>query len=364
MKPNSMDNKEKTTIQEPASRATTTEETTIWQKHRSRFIGVLVVGLLVVPAFFDFFRVDNTRHTAIASAPAINDVVEPPVEPPKKEDFFAGLNLEATAVYVWDISKQEPLFALNEEAQLPLASLTKIMTAVVAKNTLPAGETITIRAEDIMQEGDSGLYLYETWKVEDLIDYTLVTSSNDGASALAAASGAIMTKTDDHTLNKQTFIKRMNQKAKNLGLEQTYFLNEAGLDLSTTVSGSYGSAKDMTLLMEYVLKTDGNLLDSTVFDDISVTSESLFTHYSPNTNSRVESIPGILASKTGYTDLAGGNLVILLDIGIGHYVAISVLGSTYEGRFEDMEKLIWASIGYISAAASVPSDTTATNPNN
>jgi len=58
----------------------------------------------------------------------------------------------------------------------------------------------------------------------------------------------------------------------------------------------------------------------------------------------VTSIPGILLSKTGYTDLAGGNLVVVFDAGINHRVAVVVLGSTQTARFTDVEKLIHATL--------------------
>ena len=67
-------------------------------------------------------------------------------------------------------------------------------------------------------------------------------------------------------------------------------------------------------------------------------------HILSNTNESLGRYPGILGSKTGYTDLAGGNLVIVFDVGINHPVAAVVLGSTREGRFEDMAKLTQATL--------------------
>jgi D-alanyl-D-alanine carboxypeptidase len=59
-------------------------------------------------------------------------------------------------------------------------------------------------------------------------------------------------------------------------------------------------------------------------------------------------MPGLLLSKTGYTDLAGGNLVIVFDVGIGHPVAIVVLGSTRDARFTDVEKLMHATLSHFA----------------
>ena len=62
----------------------------------------------------------------------------------------------------------------------------------------------------------------------------------------------------------------------------------------------------------------------------------------------------MIGSKTGFTDLAGGNLVIVVDIGIDHPVIIAVLGSTYDGRFVDVEALIGASVDAIATPTSLP----------
>ena len=55
----------------------------------------------------------------------------------------------------------------------------------------------------------------------------------------------------------------------------------------------------------------------------------------------------LIASKTGYTDLAGGNLVIAFDAGFNHPIIVSVLGSTIDGRFTDAEALVWAALAYL-----------------
>jgi D-alanyl-D-alanine carboxypeptidase len=140
----------------------------------------------------------------------------------------------------------------------------------------------------------------------------------------------------------------MNNKARAIGLTQTKFLNESGLDLESYQSGASGSARDMARLFEYVYRRHPTLLSATAKGDLTITSDSNITHHVMNTDAMVNDIPGIIASKTGFTDLAGGNLVVILDIGIDHPVAISVLGSTKESRFSDMQKLIDATVSTIT----------------
>ena len=97
----------------------------------------------------------------------------------------------------------------------------------------------------------------------------------------------------------------MNKEAESLRLSNT-FINETGLDVSKTTSGSYTSARDIALLIRTILEKAPNLLEQTRNANISVKSNSGTNYNFSNTNKTVSSISGILASKTGLTDLAGG----------------------------------------------------------
>lgn len=279
-----------------------------------------------------------------------------PIKPPSITPY-EKLSLSAKSVYVWDINAHRKLYGKNEHAQLPLASVTKMMMAVVAKELLPPETKITIRPFDLQEEGDSGLYAGEVWKLDQLLDFTLVASSNDGASAIAGVAGATLQKSassSDPLTNKKLFIEKMNEKARAIGLENTYFTNESGLDVESLTSGAYGSARDMAMLFEYVLRKHPELFTPTTYAHLDLKSESNIVHHVTNTNEEVARIAGIIGSKTGYTDLAGGNLVVIVDIGINHPVVIAALASTRDGRFSDVGALIAASVEAISGASSTP----------
>jgi len=238
---------------------------------------------------------------------------------------FDNIQLEAKAAYVFDVLKNQPIFEFNAEAQLPLASLTKIMTALVAKEKLPPYLLVTITKEAILQEGDEGFLAGEQWPVSDLIDAMLVSSSNDAAFAL------------NEEFNKDfsgDFVSLMNEKAKELNLTQTYFLNATGLDLSQNVSGGYGSAKDIAKLLLFIIKNDFSLIEATRLNSLISHSREF-----KNTNQVINDIPGFIAGKTGFSDLAGGNLAIVVNKGYGRPFIIVVLGSTYSGRFNDVKTL-------------------------
>lgn len=260
----------------------------------------------------------------------------PKVSP--ENDPFSHISLDAKSVYVFDAATGKVLFAKNEEAQLPLASVTKVMTAFVA-SSLSDGTVVNVTKEDL----NGGLSLGEKWNLKNLLDYTLVVSSNSGASAIAGAAGAVIPKKEGEK-NEEAFVREMNLTAKKLGMTQTFYLNPSGLDTDENLAGSYGSAKDMTILFDAILKTKPKLLDSTAYDSLSFTSLNGVSHSAVNTNTVVRTIPGLVASKTGYTRLSNGNLVIAFNAGLRKPIIVVVLGSGQEGRFSDIKKLVQASI--------------------
>jgi D-alanyl-D-alanine carboxypeptidase (penicillin-binding protein 5/6) len=133
----------------------------------------------------------------------------------------------------------------------------------------------------------------------------------------------------------------MNDLAKKVGLTSTTFQNPSGLDTEDTSpqSQAYGSAADIAKLLSYIIINEPNVLDS------SSHTQGIFTaggkkYTANNTNEIVGRIPGLIASKTGYTDAAGGNLAVVYDSGLNRPITIVILGSTREGRFTDMLRLI------------------------
>lgn len=258
----------------------------------------------------------------------------------KPKDFFEDLNLSAKAFLVFDLNNKKTLVSHNEEVQLPLASLTKLMTVYVANKEKQEGSLLTIQEKDLAIEGESGLVLGEHWAIPKLIDFVLVTSSNDGASALASVV-ASQNSMEDKKEN-QSFVDKMNETAHEIGMVQSYFLNPSGLDVNEALSGAYGSAEDVAILVEKILNENGRVFKSSVSKKEIISSLSN-VYEVENTNVIVDKLPGALVSKTGYTDLAGGNLAMAFNVGLDHKIIIVVLGSTREERFTDMEKLFWAS---------------------
>lgn len=249
------------------------------------------------------------------------------------KDPFEDISIQAKAAIVWDARENTPLYSHNEITQLPLASLSKIMTVLIADEYLDEDSTITITPESLRAYGDEGLQKYDRWSYTDLRDFTLISSSNDGARALASA---VMQRTS----GSDSITAIMSKKARDIGLDQTFFLNPSGLDIDeNAVSGGYGSARDITLLVDYIIKNKPHILEATTQSKSEFQSQNGYIHTAKNTNDIINNIPFLIASKTGFTDLAGGNLTIAFDTDIGHPYIITVLGSTREGRFDDVMKL-------------------------
>ena len=256
-------------------------------------------------------------------------------EEEKLTDPFADIDLTAESVFVWDVAKNKVLYQKNPDQLQPLASVTKLMTIMLAHELMREEGTVVIDESAVGQVGDSGIAPGEQFSLDTLADLTIMTSSNDGAYALAAATGSFL-DTDEPAA---AFVRAMNIRANELGLSQTYFRNPTGLDVSEDEAGAYGSARDTAFLMSYILRNYPGILEATTENSTALSNLTGQYHAAENTNPVVNSIPGLIGSKTGYTTLAGGNLVVAFDASINRPIIISVLNSSYNGRFVDVLEL-------------------------
>lgn len=258
-------------------------------------------------------------------------------------DHFAGITLAAKSAIVIDMQSGETLYEKNAEAQLPLASLTKVALALVVAEALPLDSIITIPYYASGAGSNAHLLKGERWRVADIIDFTLVESSNNGAGILADVANERIRELypeSDQALPHGATISRMNELAHSLGLSQTYFLNVSGLDLSLTQAGAYGSARDMAKLFAYAASAQSGLFAGTAQDGVLLTTANGEKMSASNTNEAQGAIAGLIMGKTGLTDLAGGNLAVVFDVGLSHPIVAVVLGSTEGGRFKDIQELV------------------------
>lgn len=292
-------------------------------KNQSKQIRVLYLTTLVLflPLFAGiyFLYKQDAQNTKQIAEPEPVQVI--PVS-------LNSVQTTAQSAIVVSLYNDQVLYQKNPERPMPLASLTKLVTAKVADNQLTKEKVSINKMDEFSEYGDGKLAEGDSWDKQELIDYTLVTSSNDGAHSLQA-----------NSKNASAFTDNMNTLVASIGLSNTYFYNETGLDHDDTgILGSKGTAKDMSKILSYLIKDNISLYEKTKHGTIHVSTPE-GNQIATNTNEVADVIPGLLVSKTGYTDLAGGNLAIVADMGLNEPVAFVVLKSSREARFEDVLKL-------------------------
>ncbi len=240
----------------------------------------------------------------------------------------------AKALYVIDVGSAYPLYAQNEDAPVPIASTTKLMTALVVLEKLPL-ETIVTVSQEAAATGGSDIQLVwgEELTVDSLLKGLLIQSGNDAAMALAEHVGF------------GAFVEAMNIKAATLGMTDTLYHDPAGLD-----DTGYSTARDLGILAVYALRND--VIRSVVgLTDVTITSiDGRFSHRLETSNRLIkQDHPLFLATatglKTGFTPEAGHCLVASASQD-GHTVISVVLNTseqTVEASAKESRKLLtWA----------------------
>ena len=291
----------------------------------------LLIGSLFVSAGLEFTIAPDQKipvHQVAAAASAR-----------ETSSQFQNISLEAKAAYVSDLSTGKVLYERSADTQLPLASITKVPLVLIISEVLAVSDTVIISRDAVIRGEGGGLGTGDTWRIKDLIDFTLLASSNAGAEALADAANEKLRAKYPGAPETHSAVWRMNELAKDLGLTRTYFLNPSGLDASGTQPGAVSSARDVATLFTYASRAAPELFDSTVRGGLSLGPLNGKPKPALNTNEALPDIPGLIMGKTGYTDLAGGNLAIVFEAS-GHAIVAVVLGSSRDGRFADMKKIV------------------------
>jgi len=211
------------------------------------------------------------------------------------------------------------LFEKDIDTQLPIASLTKLMTAVVVLDNYNLSDTWQVdKIADSQDPMKQDVKLGDTMSVENFLDIMLVGSSNKSAYALSELIG------------EQKFVELMNQKVKDLGLENTFFIDPTGLSPK-----NISTASDLASFAKYILKNYPKIADTSKEKEFYVPNFGKVI----NTNQLLGEIPEIICSKTGFTAEAKGCLLLVINnLKNGDYLINVILGA--EDRFLEMRKLI------------------------
>ncbi|MEO6536785.1 MAG: serine hydrolase [Candidatus Paceibacterota bacterium] len=299
--------------------------------------GILIlvgIALAFVAVYYSRKEPPADLPAAVVIATTSKEITSP--------NAFAGMRISGQAAIVVDLSTGQTLYSESADKVLPLASLTKLLSLYAAASALAPNAVVTISSSSLAQDGDYGLSEGETFYFKDIARLALVASSNDAAQAVTEAAAA------SKSLTIEQFLA---QAVSDAGLSRTTATNGTGLDIDTEVSGGYGTARDVAKLANEFLKRAPVIAGATTKPSVTIRSIAGVVHSLHNTNPDTTQIPGILMSKTGFTDLAGGNLVIIFDAGIDHPVAIVVLGSTRDARFTDVERLMHATLAQFAGVS-------------
>lgn len=253
---------------------------------------------------------------------------------------FKDLEINAKAtilVKVDENGNEKILFEKDSQKPLAIASLTKLMTALVVfdlDEVYAQSQPIEITREAVEQEGQSKygeLEIGEKLSVKNLLYIALIESSNDAAFALTKPIG------------KQGFVELMNLYSKKIELENTYFVNPTGLESDNPEElKNVSTARDIVKLAKYILENYTEIFEITTNQSYEVLNlDNTFHHFIPqNTNELLREIPEIIGGKTGWTIEAGGCLLLVLDNpeDEGSYFVSIILGA--KDRFAEMRKLI------------------------
>ena len=294
------------------------------------FLGILLISLSFLLNNYYYtdknIKKDTSEKTTQKQAEAKK---AKSIEGDKKVNIIKPLpvdiNFTAKSYLVYDDSSKEVMGGFNTKKRLPMASLTKIATALVSIDTYSLDTQLVTPKECIGLEGNNiGIKEGERFYVEDLLYGLLLRSASDAACVLY---------TNYPSGGKDAFIKEMNNKANKLKMKDTNFTNAIGLDNPK----HYTTAEDLLKLINEYKKIEKLKIISGTRDYTVKALNTNSVYYILNTNQLLHQIPGTVGYKTGYTERAGECLIYGYN-NQGKKVTIIVLGST--NRFFDVKNLL------------------------
>jgi D-alanyl-D-alanine carboxypeptidase len=269
---------------------------------------------------------DVTFARVIIPTPVLNTSSSP----------YDASGLSACCTMVKDIQSGTVLFSQNEYMSRPLASITKLMSALVLLEHDVEWTTSTVVVDDAVV--DTHMYAGDTYTLEQLWNAAYVGSSNK----------AVLTLVDATGWTREQFVARMNEKAQEIGLTQTVFVEPTGLD-----SGNVSNASDVALLVHEALQK------SEIASALHVKEYTLYSHERDNEHQMwntdwlllgwvTHNFADFRGGKTGFIPSSGYNFTMEVADENGHAVDVVVLGSqSNESRFNEARDLAqWAFDNY------------------
>jgi D-alanyl-D-alanine carboxypeptidase (penicillin-binding protein 5/6) len=239
------------------------------------------------------------------------------------------LSIDAPAAYLIDAKTGQVLYAKNENAKRYPASTTKLMTLLLVEEAIAQGKAKLTDVVPVSQEayniGGSSAYLdpREKWTLEDMIKFICVPSANDADVAVA----------DYLAGNEAEFVRKMNEKAKELGMTNTHFTDASGLHNPD----HYTTAHDLSIVARELVTKYPQILKYTSIPKLVVRDgKNIFE----NTNKLLGNYDGLDGLKTGFTDQAGYNLVSTAERNGFRVIGVILGAANDDKRVSETRKLL------------------------
>lgn len=216
------------------------------------------------------------------------------IKAPERKESVKDPLIYANNIALVDTMSMYLLYGKNEKAEVPIASITKLMTALVVVEKYDMKEIVTIDRQDIVEGSKVGFEAGEEVSIENLLNGLLIVSGNDAAMALS-----------HHGMQTSEFVDSMNKKAVELGMKQTHFMDPAGLN-----DQGRSSAYDLAVLFSQILKNE-KIVSIISKANEEIVSKSGKSHELKNSNRLVTDemyYDGIIGGKTGFTPDSGHSL--------------------------------------------------------
>jgi D-alanyl-D-alanine carboxypeptidase (penicillin-binding protein 5/6) len=238
-----------------------------------------------------------------------------------------SLQITAEAALFVEAKTGQVLFAKNPREKLPIASLAKVMTVLVALENKKMDEKYWVSERAAGMEPDKMLLIAgEKLTLKELLDGIFLISANDAAEVLA----------EETTGDRSEFLKLMNDKAEQLGMKDTHFVNPTGLDEDS--GSSYSTVYDLAILTRFLIRRFPEVVEISRQEHIFLPQTEEHQDYDMYSGiNLLTTYPGVVGFKTGYTPEAGLTLITLARKN-NHEVIGILLGS--QSRRDEARELL------------------------
>lgn len=307
-----------------------------------------IIAFLLSVCMLFCVTVSAKESVTVSSECDISDIDVPLDSTPVNAAIGQTLDIKAKSVVLMEPNTGKVLYEANSDEKLPPASITKIMSLLLVMEAIDRGdislETVVTASEHACSMGGSQIWLEpgETMTVNDLLKAAVIASANDACVALGETVAG----------SEEGFVALMNERAKELGMTNTHFVNCTGLDAEEHLTTAY----DVALMSSALIKHDLIKDYSTVWMDTLRDGKSEIV----NTNKLVRFYEGTTGLKTGTTSTAKYCLSATAERNGLELVAVVMAGESSNDRFSGAKKLLdygFANYNYSSIDAGLDEKT-------